>query len=76
MDGLNKKLQVDIYSNVEVGVGLGNVLKTVLNQEDVSISTFLFFKISMFRVKYVTIFFNFANKHTLGLVTFCLTKDM
>ena len=44
MDGLNKKLQVDIYSNVEIGVGLGNVLKTVLNQEDVSISTFLFFK--------------------------------
>ena len=30
----------------------------------------------MLRVKHVTIFFNFANKYTLGLVTFCLTKDM
>ena len=36
MDNLTKKLQVDPMSWMEIGVGVGNVIKTVLVQEDVS----------------------------------------
>ena len=41
----NKKLQVDISSSMEIGVGIGNVLRTTLNQTDVSILDFLIFLI-------------------------------
>ena len=41
----NKKLQVDISSSMEIGVGIGNVLRTTLNQTDVSILDFRIFLI-------------------------------
>ena len=48
MEGLTKKLQIDIFTTLEIGVGVGNVLKTVLTQEDVSIFNIFF------RYQYVT----------------------
>ena len=40
MEYFTKKLPVDPMSNVEIGVGLGNVIKTTLIQKDVSIHVF------------------------------------
>lgn len=53
MDNLTKKLPVDPMSNIEITVGLGNVIKTVLTQKDVSIK--LYFNSSIISVLYFTL---------------------
>ena len=37
MATMGKKLQIDPTSSVEVGLGIGNVIKTTFHQNDVSI---------------------------------------
>ncbi len=53
MDNLTKKLPIDPMSNIEITVGLGNVIKTVLTQKDVSIK--LYFNSSIISVLYFTL---------------------